>query len=396
MISQRSSSTTQQPRICSTVPSVWKNCETQLSSSGGQTLCCTENAARTKRSGDDRPPGSPFVPMPGLYSAANFSNAFAAEKKYAFTVTAIGDQSLLEERGLTDSITSAFSDVYDPTAGTEEPGTKTWVDIHSAAEWIALANVEDVPSDGTGSPSRQQVEWGKNYRLTADIDFSKLTAAQQTKTKSIGRITYPFMGEFDGQGHKITGLTLSNNDSGLFWYAGATAYIHDLTIEGANVLFSDNAAVLAHNNYGRIEKCAVVNTNITADTGAVLGGMVSRNYGVIRESYVQGGTLTSNTTSSVGHAGFVGANEEKGLIERCWSSMDISTQLCGAWLRRHHPQLLRSGQCLRTHALRRLRRALRLSGQRLRKLLRGRRCHRHRERGQRLHRRQSGLVLLPV
>ena len=64
------------------------------------------------------------------------------------------------------------------------------------------------------------------------------------KTKSIGTVTYPFMGEFDGQGHKITGLTLSNSDSGLFWYIGATGYVHNLTIDSANVLFSDNAATL--------------------------------------------------------------------------------------------------------------------------------------------------------
>ena len=263
--------------------------------------------------------------LSGNYTSANFANAFAAGKKYAFTVTAIGDQSLLEELGLTDSITSAYSDVYDPDKDKEDPSTKEWVDISSAAQWIALANVEDEPTEGTDSPNRQQVEWSKNYRLTADIDFSGLTAAEQTKTKSIGRITYPFMGEFDGQGHTITGLTLSNNDSGLFWYTGATAYIHDLTIEGANVLFSDNAAVLVHNNYGRMEKCAVVNTNITADTGAVLGGMVSRNYGIIRSSYVQGGTLTSNSLTATGHAGFVGANEAGGLIEGCWTSMAVNT-----------------------------------------------------------------------
>lgn len=263
--------------------------------------------------------------LSGNYTSANFANAFAAGKKYAFTVTAIGDQSLLEELGLTDSITSAYSDVYDPDKDKEDPSTKKWVDISSAAQWIALANVEDEPTGGTDSPNRQQVEWSKNYRLTADIDFSGLTAAEQTKTKSIGRITYPFMGEFDGQGHTITGLTLSNNDSGLFWYTGATAYIHDLTIEGANVLFSDNAAVLMHNNYGRMEKCAVVNTNITADTGAVLGGMVSRNYGIIRSSYVQGGTLTSNSLTATGHAGFVGANEAGGLIEGCWTSMAVNT-----------------------------------------------------------------------
>ena len=263
--------------------------------------------------------------LSGNYTSANFANAFAAGKKYAFTVTAIGDQSLLEELGLTDSITSAYSDVYDPDKDKEDPSTKEWEDISSAAQWIALANVEDEPTGGTGSPNKQQVAWSKNYRLTADIDFSGLTAAEQTKTKSIGRITYPFMGEFDGQGHTITGLTLSNNDSGLFWYTGATAYIHDLTIDGANVLFSDNAAVLVHNNYGRIEKCAVVNTNITADTGAVLGGMVSRNYGIIRSSYVQGGTLTSNSLTATGHAGFVGANETGGLIEGCWTSMAVNT-----------------------------------------------------------------------
>ncbi len=264
--------------------------------------------------------------MPGQYTAANLANAVAAEKQYAFTVTAIADSTIDRELGLTDSIPSDYSEVYTPSAGTENPSEKKWVDISTAEQWIALANVKDEPSAGTDSPSEQAVAWSKNYRLTADIDFSKLSAADQIKTKSIGTVTYPFLGEFDGNGYKITGLTLSNSDSGLFWYIGATGYVHNLTIDSANVLFSDNAAVLAHNNYGRIEHCAVVNTNITADTGAVLGGMVSRNYGVIRDSYVEGGTLTSNTTTAVGHAGFVGANEAGGLIERCWTSMNISTQ----------------------------------------------------------------------
>lgn len=263
--------------------------------------------------------------MPGQYTAANLANEFAAEKKYAFRVTALSDSELQGRLGLSDSLVSAYSDIYDPGAVTE-PAQKEWVEISSAEEWIALANVEDVPTDGNGSDSRQLVAWTKNYRLTKDIDFSQLSAADQTKTKSIGTVTYPFMGEFDGQGHKITGLTLSNNDSGLFWYVGATGYVHDLTVDSANVLFSDNAAVLVHNNKGRVENCAVLNTNITADTGAVLGGMVSRNYGIIRNSYVQGGSLTSNTTTAVGHAGFVGANEEGGLIENCWTSMDISTK----------------------------------------------------------------------
>lgn len=272
--------------------------------------------------GTDRYDFVKFFQIPGNYTSVNLGNAFVSEKQYAFTVTAItntgADQPLLF-----DSLPSGYSPIYTPAS---EPADKDWVNISSAAQWIALANVEDVPSADNGSPSEQQIAWSKNYRLTADIDFSTLSPEDQIKTKSIGNVNYPFMGEFDGQGYQITGLTLSNYDSGLFWYLGATGYIHDLIIENANVLFSDNAAVLVHYNRGIIEKCAVLNANITADTGAVLGGMVSRNYGIIRDSYVQGGKLTSNSTTATGHAGFVGSNEEGGQIERCWTSMELSTK----------------------------------------------------------------------
>lgn len=260
----------------------------------------------------------------GTYTSVDLSNMFAVNTKYAFTVLALSDNDIVDRLGLSDSLPSGYSSTYDPSTATTEP--VVWEEISSAEEWLALANVKDEPSAGTGSPSKQQVEWSKNYKLTADIDFSGLSAADQMKTKSIGNVTNRFMGTFDGQGHHIKGLTLSNHDSGLFWYVGATGKIHDLTIENANVLFSDNAAVLVHNNFGTIENCAVLNTNITADTGAVLGGMVSRNYGIIRNSYVQGGTLTSNSTTATGHAGFAGSNEEGALIEKCWTSMTVNTQ----------------------------------------------------------------------
>lgn len=264
----------------------------------------------------------------GKVHASDFRNAFAAETDYAFTVTANVGLPYQSKYGMIDSPESDMSPVY-KAQKSEAPGEnhEGWTAISSAKEWIELANVEDafsVPEDTT-SPNKQEIEWSKNYYLTDDIDFSTLSAADQAKTKSIGNINYRFMGKLDGNGHKIKGLTLSNNDAGLFWYVGSTGYIYNLIIENANVLFSDNAAVVAQNNYGKIEKCGVINCNITADTGAVLGGMVSRNYGIICESYVEGGSLTSNSDRATGHAGFVGANETGGLIERCWTSMNIKT-----------------------------------------------------------------------
>lgn len=89
-----------------------------------------------------------------------------------------------------------------------------------------------LPEDTT-SQNKQEIEWSKNYYLTDDIDFSTLSAADQAKTKSIGNINYRFMGKLDGNGHKIKGLTLSNNDAGLFWYVGSTGYIYNLIIENA-------------------------------------------------------------------------------------------------------------------------------------------------------------------
>ncbi len=264
----------------------------------------------------------------GNTESVDLGNVFTAETDYAFSVIAHTSQDYMVSYGLTDSPESEKSPVYD-TGSSETPSDEHegWIAISSAKEWIELANVEDVPSvsGDASSPSRQEVEWSKNYYLTADIDFSQLSAVDQAKTKSIGNVNHRFMGTLDGNGYKIKGLTLSNSDAGLFWYIGSTGYVYDLTVENANVLFSDNAAVIAQMNYGRIERCAVINCNITADTGAVLGGMVSRNYGIVRESYVQGGSLSSNTQTATGHAGFVGANEEGGLIERCWTSMDVTT-----------------------------------------------------------------------
>ena len=259
----------------------------------------------------------------GNFSKASFRGVFAARRSYAFTVTALTDTELLVRCGLTDSLPSGYSPVYVP----ETSGDDEWIAISTAEQWMALANVPDEPSDPEdgNSPSKQEIAWSKNYYLADDIDFSNLGAEDRNRTKSVGTKTYPFQGKFNGNGKRITGLTLSDSDSGLFWYTGNLSQIYDVTIENPNVYFSDNAAVLVHNNYGIIERCAVIGCNITADLGGVMGGMVSRNYGVIRESYVRGGRLDSNSATSTGHAGFVGANENGGLIERCWTSMDVST-----------------------------------------------------------------------
>ncbi len=292
---------------------------------------------RLEENGDTRYAAGGFVS--GQTNTLDCSNYFAVGGKYVFSVTALSEEYLLT--GSTEKNSPESKPSNDPLNGGDAYGVYTaqavpqpdpgevdrtdWVAVSSARQWMELANVEDLPAADDPQTSQQAVAWSKKYYLTADLDFSGLSAADQARTKSIGTVSHRFTGIMDGNGHKITGLTLSNYDSGLFAYIGASGQVYDLTIEGANVQFSDNAAVLALNNYGTIRDCLVVNCNITADTGAVLGGMVSRNYGAVQDCAVQGGTLRSNSVTATGHAGFVGANEG-GLIERCWTSMRVDTQ----------------------------------------------------------------------
>lgn len=263
--------------------------------------------------------------LPGNVTQLELKGALTARRSYAFAVIALVDTETYEKYGVDDSIRSQMSPTYTPSGAS---GSGEWFEISSAAQWMEIANTEDIPSDPSdpNSASMQDIVWSRNYRLTADIDFSTLSAKDQNRTKSFGSITYNFQGEFDGNGHEIRGLTLSNSDSGLFAYVGGMSRIHDVKIVNSNVYFSNTAAVLALNNYGVIEDCAVIGCNISADISGVMGGIAGRNYGIIRRCYVRGGRFDSNTTTATGHGGFVGSNETGGLIERCWTSMDVYTK----------------------------------------------------------------------
>ena len=70
-----------------------------------------------------------------------------------------------------------------------------WVDIASVADLLALAKSSN---DGV---------LAKNYRLTADLDLSGVDFP------GIGTAAHPFTGLFDGQGHTVTGVTVSGTEN---------------------------------------------------------------------------------------------------------------------------------------------------------------------------------------
>ena len=94
-----------------------------------------------------------------------------------------------------------------------------WVDIASVADLLALAKSSN---DGV---------LAKNYRLTADLDLSGVDFP------GIGTAAHPFTGLFDGQGHTVTGVTVSGTENVGFFgvIKGATIknlHLADVTVTG--------------------------------------------------------------------------------------------------------------------------------------------------------------------
>ena len=152
---------------------------------------------------------------------------------------------------------------------------------------------------------------GKTFRLDADLDLSNYE-----------NLFLPVMdGTFDGNGHQIIGVTLSEemSDYGLFRYVTANGVVKNLTVEG-EILGGDeqeNIGILAGSNAGAIENCI---TRGTLNAETAVGGIVGKN----EET---GSVLRSENEAAIDGkmqtGGIAGLNE--GIISDCVNSGKINT-----------------------------------------------------------------------
>ena len=158
-----------------------------------------------------------------------------------------------------------------------------------------------------------------NCTLTADID---LTGKEWTP---IG-MSRGYNGIFDGQGHTITGLTISPSED-------AAALFHNINGDGKvmnlqlkDVTYNGVTAMggIAHGNGGTIIACSVTGTLTNTTNNGHVGGIAATNLGTITACWFSG-TITGG--SSIG--GIAGSNTNagsyNGKITACyWSGEEIS------------------------------------------------------------------------
>lgn len=130
-----------------------------------------------------------------------------------------------------------------------------------------------------------------DYVLAADLDLS---GAPFTSLEG------PFVGEFDGAGHTVTGYTSSSG--GLF--AAVRGSVHDVTLADATVdTTASNVGLLVDRNDGVIERVA---TSGSISGGATVGAVTGYSCATIRDSYSTADVTATSGRQAGGIVGIAG------------------------------------------------------------------------------------------
>lgn len=246
------------------------------------------------------------------------------EGAYTYTVKAKGYARVVEPLNVakdeTISVTLTPSTAWDGAERDQPGGSGTQTDpyqIGSGAELAWLANAVNNASGGT-----------KFYVvLTDDIDLGN-----QPWTP-IGKDFYEFSGVFDGKGHVVEGLKVSNAaDAGLFGVAKGAA-IKNLVVRGS-VTGTDNAAGIlakAKNEACTIENCGnEAAVTVAKSGGGYAGGILgstSANVQIAR--CYNSGIVTSTGNNSYSRAGgIVGrifGSDGKAEVNTCYNTGNITS-----------------------------------------------------------------------
>lgn len=145
------------------------------------------------------------------------------------------------------------------------------------------------------------------FKLTDDIDLSGYSAG--TGWDPIGNTGRPFYGHVDGNGYKITGLTINNptaNYMGLFGYLGSNYSIANLTLENVSVTGQQYVGGLAGYIVSGTIDNNKVSGQVTGDTDA--GGLVGASYG----GKINGSHSSVNVSGTSAVGGLLGTMEMGG------------------------------------------------------------------------------------
>ena len=185
---------------------------------------------------------------------------------------------------------------------------------------LLIANLQDL------NKMHNYIQFSRYFKLTADVDLSAAGNFEPIGNGSLNN-GLPFVGELDGDNHKITGLNTSRYyNAGLFGSMIGT--IKNLTLESATVSGGWYVGGFSGDLSGSIINCSFSGT-VTA-TGQYVGGLIGKmdkctlfqnctNSGAVTGNSSVGGLVGYASNSSIGPAG-----EPVGVMDNCVNTGSIN------------------------------------------------------------------------
>lgn len=169
---------------------------------------------------------------------------------------------------------------------------------------ITIANTTDYAKFCYGATVSGNNYSGITVNITADLDVSKYYTQPIGSTGRYGWSSAPALAcTINGNGHTISGIRILMIGYNVSWipYASSSFVLKNLIVKNYNITQGNSGVAgeiggLVGDFYGTISNVGVLNPTVVAYGGSTVGGFVSNLYnGVIENSYIAGGSLTSGS-----------------------------------------------------------------------------------------------------
>lgn len=167
-----------------------------------------------------------------------------------------------------------------------------------------------------------------NAVVTQDLDF----ASFEGEFTGIALEGVPYVGTFDGQGHRILNMTIDGKNqffAGLFRMVGNGCVIKDLIMDKTCAIIngSNACAMVASNSYSANETITLIglgNEGKVESAGQYVGAIAAINYGYTATYIIQDCWSTGEVTGSIDVAQICG-HIYRGTVKNCWSTSKVNS-----------------------------------------------------------------------
>jgi len=166
-------------------------------------------------------------------------------------------------------------------------------------------------------------ERNANYALNQDIDCTGFDSGDGKGFNPVGKDSYnKFYGNFDGQNHTITGLTInrpSENYVGMFGFVEDPGSITSVGLVGANVTGREWVGGIAGRSDVSVQNSFVTGSITSPYNYSYVGGLVGEAYGNITNTYTN-----ATVTGNYGTGGLIGRHGAGTNVTNSYSAGTVS------------------------------------------------------------------------